>query len=96
MCVITVLFLAMIFFSCFQRSANILMNSIRDDYVGCLESTDCCLESPDCMEQTCPYLQVIWYTDGIIVLINLLILVLIIYISDQFGLPLDQHWKNFL
>ena len=76
-----------------ERIVNILYNNVRysDGF-----RHEGCLKDPACMEKACPYLQTQWFMVGSIYVVNLLMVVLVIYISDQFDKPLDKIWRDYL
>ena len=65
-----------------------------------LENTDNgnvkCLESQSCMASTCPYLQAQWFLSGTIDVLDILVVILLIYMSVKFSKPLNQHWAEYL
>ena len=93
MCMHTALFICYIILSFVSRCIGIVKKHVR--YPAMWMDFDSCLDTPSCLQDVCPYVQVQWITGALIEVINLLIIVLVTYMSVQFGKPLSQLWKKF-
>ena len=89
----TGMFICYIILSLVSRLIGIAIKHVR--YPAMWMNFDDCLDSPSCLQHVCPYVQVQWITSALVEVINLLIILLVTYMSVQFGKPLNQLWKKF-
>ena len=79
MCAHIVIFICYIVLSIVERSAGIKIDNVK--YSASSYMFDDCEDLPDCIDKDCPYLQVEWIFGGMVEVLNLLIIVLVTYMS---------------
>ena len=89
-----IIFIASIWCIIADRITNYLLNKNYKESTDI--GTERCLESQSCMAATCPYLQAQWFLSGTIDVLDILVVILLIYMSVKFSKPLNKHWAEYL